>query len=159
MKRLLVVGMVALLPTAAVAGHCRVSVRSRAVVRSQVVQELVPIPVQQVYQVGESVQEDALAERIAARVLAKLEAQTAAQATAATTLVQQHCSKCHSGGPEAAKGGIDLTGDLDCETRLHAIRMLLANDPARRMPKGKELDPQVLGDLIGELAGVETLAR
>lgn len=86
-------------------------------------------------------------------------AEPAAQATNAPiqaheapppTLVQRTCVKCHS-GPEP-KGKLDLSGELSPEQRLKAIGRLLADDLAKRMPKGKEIDAEMRGKLIQELA-------
>ena len=146
MTRLVLLAAILGLPALATAGHCP-KVRSRVVVQAQAVQYVQP---QSYYAVGQAAQEDALAERIAARVLAKLEAAATVKTEAVSSLAMQHCAKCH-GGPEP-KAGLDLSGDLDCETRLHAIRMLLADDESKRMPKGKPLDAETLGLLIQEFA-------
>ena len=65
------------------------------------------------------------------------------------SLVATYCAKCHNA--EAAKR-VDLSGAIDAETRLAAIRRVLADDPAKRMPKGRELDAETLGLLIQELS-------
>lgn len=78
---------------------------------------------------------------------------TAAQATPerqASSLVIAQCGRCH--GAVQPKAGLDLTKKLDDATRLKAISRLLADDPQQRMPKGAELSPEVLGQLIQELA-------
>ena len=69
---------------------------------------------------------------------------------AATTLVAVHCGNCH--GAVKPKAGLDLTGPLADATRLNAITRLLADDPEKRMPRGKEIPPQLLGELIQELS-------
>ena len=65
-------------------------------------------------------------------------------------LVVQTCVKCHSGAE--AKKGFRVDQELSDADRLKAIRRLLADDPAKRMPKGGSLDAQTLGRLIQELA-------
>ncbi len=67
-----------------------------------------------------------------------------------TTIVAAQCGRCH--GAVQAKAGLDLTAELDEATRLKAISRLLADDPRQRMPKGKELPPELRGQLIQELA-------
>ncbi len=64
-----------------------------------------------------------------------------------------HCSKCHSGGE--AKRGFRVDQPLSDAYRLKAIGRLLADDPAKRMPKGGSLDAQTLGLLIQEMARIE----
>jgi cytochrome c5 len=66
------------------------------------------------------------------------------------TLISSQCGKCH--GAVQPKAGLDLTGALDDATRLKAITRLLADDPKKRMPPGKDLAPDLLGSLIQELA-------
>ncbi len=66
------------------------------------------------------------------------------------SLVQQNCVRCHSGAEP--KGGLDLSGALDCETRMKCIARVLADSDDKRMPKGKSLNPDDLGKLIQELA-------
>ena len=69
-----------------------------------------------------------------------------------TSLVHQHCAKCHTG--EQAKAGFRLEAwtTLGAEQRLKMIRRVLSDDESTRMPKGKQLDPQTLGELIQELS-------
>jgi hypothetical protein len=64
--------------------------------------------------------------------------------------VTRRCAKCHSGDAPAA--GLDVSRDLSDLERLAAIGRLLADDPAKRMPKGIELDADERGLLIQELA-------
>lgn len=116
------------------------------------------------YSVGAAIQEDAIAERVAAKVLerlagAKMPAEPAQpgapepipgeHAQLNQSAVGQSCVKCHSG--EKPKAGIDLTGDLDCETRLKAIRAVLNQS----MPKGATLTPEQVGEVLSDLAGEE----
>ena len=148
MKRLFLLAAIVGIPLTAMGGHCP---KVRRVVAVQAY-----VQPQHYFQAGQALQEDALAERIAARVLAKLEASASTtaqpQQQAVGSLIVANCAKCHSGAD--AKGGIDLSGELTCEVRLHAIWQVMHNDPARRMPKGKDLDPETLGLLIQELAAV-----
>ena len=69
---------------------------------------------------------------------------------APATLVAQTCVKCHS-GPNP-KSNLDLSGELAPAVRLKMIARILADDPAKRMPKGKPLDAQAIGLLIQELS-------
>jgi hypothetical protein len=71
-------------------------------------------------------------------------------AVPAPSLVAARCTRCH--GATQPKAGLDLTGPLDDATRLKAIARVLADDPQVRMPKGTELAPSELGQLIQELA-------
>jgi hypothetical protein len=77
-------------------------------------------------------------------------ARTSNGAAPATSLVAARCTGCH--GATQPKAGLDLTGALDDATRLKAIARVLADDPQVRMPKGAELAPSELGQLIQELA-------
>ncbi|HEY4309865.1 MAG TPA: hypothetical protein VGN12_10475 [Pirellulales bacterium] len=77
-------------------------------------------------------------------------AQMSNGAVPATSLVTARCTRCH--GATQPKAGLDLTRALDDATRLKAIARVLADDPQVRMPKGTELSPSELGQLIQELA-------
>ena len=148
MKRFVLLAAIFGLPALATAGHCP---KVRRVVAVQAYVQ----PQAAYYQVGQDLQSEALADKIAARVLAKLEASATAADTAPirqASLIVTHCAKCHSGAE--AKASIDLSGDIDCETRLHAIWMLMHDDPQKRMPRGKELDAQTLGLIIQEFAAL-----
>lgn len=80
------------------------------------------------------------------------------RATAADPLrlTRQFCGKCHSNGQ--SKGNFSFSTDLDCEQRLHAMSMVLHDDPARAMPKGRQLTDQERGLLLQELAKKPTVA-
>lgn len=73
------------------------------------------------------------------------------------TLVSQSCVKCHSG--PTPKGKLDLSGELSPETRLKMIQRMLADDPTKRMPKGKLLEAQAIGLLIQELSRAPTVPK
>lgn len=72
-------------------------------------------------------------------------------------LVTTHCAACHSrqgGTPsEAALAVFDLDRPLGPEDRLAAIAAMLTDDPAKRMPRGGEVDSQTLGLLIQAFSG------
>ncbi len=97
--------------------------------------------------------DEALIEKIVERVLQRMGNQQnttqVVQPQAHLSLVQTHCSKCHVG--EEAKGAFSIEG-MDDSQRLHAIRMVLADDPTQRMPKNANIDADVRGLIIQELA-------
>lgn len=109
------------------------------------------------YAVGGHLQEEAVAEKIAQKVLAKIQAagvRAQEQPQPVNELLLTKCAKCHNGNDK--KGGLDITAELDCETKLEAIRRVVL-DPSKEghMPKNGALTPQEIGDLIGELSGVK----
>jgi hypothetical protein len=69
---------------------------------------------------------------------------------APSTLLQQTCLKCHSG--PMAKGGFSVDAPLTCEQKLAAIRALMTDDTAHRMPKDTVISDQDRGLLIQELS-------
>lgn len=81
---------------------------------------------------------------------AKAPAGSWAKQLTAKSLRTANCVSCHSG--DTAKGGLDLTGDIDCETKLKCIQRMLADDPSKQMPKGKPISDQTRGLLIQEFA-------
>lgn len=87
------------------------------------------------------------------QILATLQSQGGAVRTAAVDplkLTHQNCGKCHS--TENAKGGFRVDIEMSDADYRRAIKAITSNNPAQRMPRGRNLTPQVLGDLIGELA-------
>jgi mono/diheme cytochrome c family protein len=73
---------------------------------------------------------------------------TEANATQSSlSLVGRNCLQCH-GGPNP-KGGVSLDGALSADVRLRAIRETVAG----RMPPQSKLSPELVGQLLGELAG------
>ncbi|MDA7977628.1 MAG: hypothetical protein MPJ50_02525 [Pirellulales bacterium] len=66
------------------------------------------------------------------------------------TLVQQNCAACHTG--DLAKGGFRVDQPLDDASRLLASRQVLLGE----MPRGKQIDEQTRGNLLGELVGVDS---
>jgi mono/diheme cytochrome c family protein len=142
---------------------CAVQLRHHHAVAVQPVIALNQVYPPSYYSVGAAIQEEAIAERVASLVLSKLAAMPAGQpaepgapepipgehAQLHQSAVNASCVKCHSG--DSPKAGIDLTNlsDLDCETRLAAIRAVLNQS----MPKGGQLDPAEVGDVLTELAG------
>lgn len=139
---------------------CAVQLRHHAVALQPVI-ALNQVYPPSYYSVGAAIQEEAIAERVASLVLQKLAtAQPAEQPEGPQPIPGEHaqlnqsavnasCVKCHGG--DNPKAGIDLSNlaDLDCETRLQAIRAVLNQS----MPKGGELDPATIGDVLTELAG------
>lgn len=85
----------------------------------------------------------------------KVTAQAEPEAPLPMSLVTQHCAKCHRPSGSAWKTTeLDLTGELSNETRLHMIQRILSDDPAKRMPRGKQLTAQQTGEIIQELSQV-----
>lgn len=66
------------------------------------------------------------------------------------SLVQQNCIKCHTAGGDGFDH-FDMTKPLTAEMKLAAIAAISEGS----MPKGKTIDPQVRGDLVGELSGAK----
>lgn len=68
-------------------------------------------------------------------------------------LVKANCQGCHTTN-ENASAAMDMSSlaDLSCEDKLACIAAVLDG----KMPKGKKLDPQSLGNLLGEFSGAET---
>lgn len=91
--------------------------------------------------------EDRLAARVAEKVLSRVNSISPASAQ---TLVASNCVKCHQG--EDAKGAYRMDVPLTEGKKLKAITRILADDPAKRMPKGKTLGAEELGKLIQELS-------
>lgn len=99
---------------------------------------------------------DSQVDKIADRVIAKLRAAgfggiKAEALPEKPSLVSANCAACHGATKQAGGFRVDLS--LSPEAKLKAIGRILADDPAKRMPKGKNLDPQTLGLLLQELAG------
>lgn len=69
-------------------------------------------------------------------------------------IIQQKCGHCHGG--EAPKAGLDLTdlAALDVTRRLEAVRRVVSDDAALRMPKGAALTPAEIGAVLQELSEV-----
>lgn len=130
----------------------------------------------QTYYVGQQLQmnaqEDRLAQKTAKLVLEQLRAQ-ALQAPAEQVpaepermpltaevdrwaLVKKNCAGCHSTS-EKAMASVDMTdlSALDCETKLAMIAACLDN----KMPPKKPLAADALGQLLGEIAGAETVQK
>lgn len=76
----------------------------------------------------------------------------AAVVTEKVSLIKTHCASCHNA--TKADGKIDLTGALSAEVRLRSIQRVLTDDPAKSMPKGKEIDDKTRGEIIAELTAV-----
>ena len=146
-----------LLPTTALAGH-RVKVRERVFVVTQFATPvLLPVaPFSAVAYSGvqsaavgatSAESEDERITRIVLRVLAEM---NKVQATAQQTRLQQHCGKCH--GAEAKNvERFSIVEPLTDRQRLKAAKMLLLDNPEKRMPQGGTLSPEELGLLLQEL--------
>lgn len=142
--------------------HCAdAGCRHIAVVQKQAAVAYAPVQQPYYWAVGQSLQDDARAERIANLVIQKLQAQ---QQTAPETLpltaevdrwalVKANCQSCHTTNQKAMEA-VDMTDleALSCEQKLACIAAVLDG----KMPKGKKLDPQTLGNLLGEFSGAET---
>lgn len=127
----------------------------------------------QSYYVGGQLQLQASEDRIAQKAAALVVQQLTAQALKAEqsppvpqpetlpltaevdrwALVKASCVGCHATN-EKAREAMDMTdlSALTCEQKLACIAAVLDG----RMPKSKKLDPQTLGNLLGEFAGAET---
>lgn len=116
------------------------------------------------YAVGLNIQTDAQQardERIANLVVQKLQAlqqqtpQTLPQSMPDRwSLVRANCVKCHTETNEKAIAALYL-GDLDalsCEEKLAMVRMVTDG----KMPPNKPLAPDVVGNLLGQIAGATT---
>lgn len=99
---------------------------------------------------------ESLEDRIAAKVIQGLQAAgTLRAASAAPTLVARNCSKCHSGPTPKGKLDLSIPTKLAADDRLRAIRAVLADDEAQRMPpaaSGVKLSAEELGKLLQELS-------
>lgn len=72
------------------------------------------------------------------------------------SLMAKNCQGCHTTN-EKAQAAFDMSdlAALTCEQKLAAIAAVVDGS----MPKGKQLDAQTLGDLIGQLSGAETAPK
>ena len=137
------------------AGCHAVAIKKQAIVAYQ------PVYAPYVYQVGENLQLRAAIEIAKEELRAEMRAsqQTAPERLPLTAevdrwqLVKANCAGCHTTN-ETAKQHIDMTdlAALTCEQKLACIAAVLDG----KMPKGKKLDPQSLGNLLGEFSGAET---
>lgn len=75
------------------------------------------------------------------------------------SLVERNCLKCHGQASPAAGFILSDPRRLSAEQRLLAIRRLLDDDPARRMPKDSTLSARELGELLQELSEVQPLSE
>lgn len=109
------------------------------------------------YEVGTEYQSQAFAQMVA-QELYKLQqqGQPAQQAEyerppegSLGELVTQHCSNCHSN----AQRPLDV---VSCEGRMKILQRVMRDmDDPKHMPKGIELSPEVLGNLVGEVIGIK----
>ena len=141
--------------------HCADAGCHAVAIKKQAIVAYTPIVAPYYYAVGQNLQAAASEERIANLVIQKLQAQqqTAPQSLPLTaevdrwSLVKANCAGCHTTN-QTAMEAVDMT-DLDaltCEQKLACIAAVLDGV----MPKGKKLDPQSLGNLLGEFSGAST---
>lgn len=150
-----------LLPGDAPAGCKNVIIQKQAVIAYQ------PVYQAATYQVGAELRTHSSDERIAELVFQKIQAQqlkfaaqpesmplTVAPEADRWALTKKHCQACHLTN-ENAKAALDMSdfAAISCDQKLDAIAACL--DGA--MPKGKPLPPDVLGNLLGEWAGANTV--
>lgn len=141
--------------------HCADAGCHAVAIKKQAVVAYTPVVAPYYWSVGANLQTQASEERIANLVIQKLQAQqqTAPERLPLTAevdnwaLVKANCAGCHSTN-EKAKEHVDMTdlSALTCEQKLACIAAVLDG----KMPKGKKLDPQQLGNLLGEFSGAET---
>ena len=163
---ILVAGVVfALLPRGAAPAGCRVVALSHHKQAAIVYQPAYAQPY--LYQVGAEFRTAASEDRIANLVVQKLQAQqlTAQPQQAPQTLpltaevdrwalVKANCAGCHTTN-EKAVAHIDMTdlAALTCEQKLAMAAAVLDG----KMPPKKQLEPSVLGNLLGEIVGAQTV--
>ena len=163
---ILVAGVVfALLPRGAAPAGCRVVALAHHKQAAIVYQPNYAQPY--LYQVGGDLRAAASEERIANLVFQKLQAQqlsAPAQQIPQTlpltvevdrwALVKATCVDCHT-TKEAAVAYVDMNdlAALSCEQKIAMVRAVLDG----KMPPKKQLDPTVLGNLLGEIVGAETV--
>lgn len=159
---LLVAILAALLPRGLQAGCQTVHVRH---FRNQAIVVNQPYAQSYLYQVGAPLQIEASAEKTADLIWEKLTAkmQAGGQADAVTmpltvagdrfSLVRANCVGCHTTNAKASEA-FDMTSleTLTCEQRVQMATSVLDG----RMPKGKKLAPNVMGDLLGQILGADT---
>ena len=171
MSRLLFVTIIAAafaLVAAATAGECHhffaapvVQHHAQAVVVAPVHQAYVAPQI--LYQSGQYIEAEAIAEKAALRALAKFTAyqqQTARSQAVATpppvpaaeNIVAEKCGKCHSGA--APKAGLTLDGvtGLPCDAITASLRAIKDD----KMPKGAPLTPEEKGLLMEALLALES---
>lgn len=75
------------------------------------------------------------------------------------TWIRRSCLSCHN--VNKAEGGLDLSdlAKLSSEQRLTAIKRVVSDDPAVRMPPSVELEPAALGGLVQELSEIKGEAK
>lgn len=132
------------------AGNCHHFFHQQAIVAPVIAQPVV------LYQAGRDVELDALAEKVAQRLEQRLQlrqqplthpSQPLTQANVSSSVMVQHCMKCHSGA--TPKGGIvydgvtNLTGDQIVE----ALKSVLDGS----MPKDHKLPDESKGPLMEAL--------
>lgn len=174
MNRLLFATIVAAafaLVAAATAGECHhffQQVKAVQVVQHHAVQVVAPVhhayvAPQILYQAGQYIEAEAIAEKAALRALAKFTAyqQQAARSPAVATpppvpaaenIVAEKCGRCHSGA--APKAGLTLDGvtGLPCDAITASLRAIKDD----RMPKGGGLSPEEKGLLMEALLALES---
>lgn len=115
------------------------------------------------YQVGAPLQYRAMIEQAKAELRAEAQALQAAPTPETLpitaeidrwALVKKNCQSCHLTN-ESAEESVDMSSlaDLSCETKLAMAAAILDS----KMPPKKQLDPSVIGNLLGEIVGAETV--
>ncbi|MEX0713325.1 MAG: c-type cytochrome domain-containing protein [Pirellulales bacterium] len=99
------------------------------------------------------------ARRVGAESAAARSSRPIASSPRPHSLVERNCLKCHGQASPAAGFTLSDARGLSAEQRLLAIRRLLDDDPARRMPKDSTLSAQELGELLQELSEVQPLSE
>jgi mono/diheme cytochrome c family protein len=66
------------------------------------------------------------------------------------SMLATHCATCHRA--DSHRLTLIDAKSLTCEQKIDAIHRLLSNDPNERMPKGKVLTPEELGQILQELS-------
>lgn len=150
------------------AGNCHLIYRQQ-VVAAPYVQQVVAYAAPVHYAVGQSIQDDAIAEKIASKVAQKLLAQGVVSGVRATSgavvtngqspLLNSKCARCHSA--DEPKGGITLDGSksVDDGTFRAVVRML---GTGKGVPKAMAgviggLSPAEKGGITEELLGLEAV--
>lgn len=144
-----------LVPGDAPAGCHAVAIKKQAVVA------YTPVVTPYYYSVGTNLQLRAAIEIAKEELRAEMRAeqQTAPERLPLTAevdrwaLVKANCAGCHSTN-QAAMEHVDMSdlSALSCETKLAMAAAVLDS----KMPPKKQLDPSVIGNLLGEIVGAET---
>ena len=142
--------------------HCADAGCHAVAIKKQAVVAYTPVVAPYYWSVGANLQAQASEERIANLVIQKLQAQqqTAPERLPLTAeadrwaLVKANCQGCHITDKEAiAAVDMSILDDLNCSTKLKMAAAVLDS----KMPPKKQLDPTIIGNLLGEIVGAETV--